>query len=46
MVICKPEVRKVARCPEKDCFIILACDGIWDCLNNEEGVHVFNQIMK
>ena len=21
---------------EKDQFIMLACDGIWDCVNNEE----------
>lgn len=30
-----PDVLKVSRHPD-DKFIILACDGIWDCLSNEE----------
>lgn len=35
MVICEPEVRSVAR-KAIDQFVILACDGIWDCLTSEE----------
>lgn len=29
-----PDVKKVALKPEHD-FIIVACDGIWDCFTNE-----------
>ena len=35
MVTCDPEVRCVQRQPSHDEFIILACDGIWDCVDNE-----------
>lgn len=34
MVICDPEITVTERTPEDD-FIVLACDGIWDCLSNE-----------
>ena len=37
MVTCDPEVRSVAR-QASDQFLILACDGIWDCLTSEECV--------
>jgi protein phosphatase 1G len=30
-----PDIRKVALSPELD-FLIVACDGIWDCFSNEE----------
>lgn len=29
-----PDVKKVPIKPEHD-FIIIACDGIWDCFSNE-----------
>ena len=35
MVTVDPEVRSVARQANDD-FIILACDGIWDCLTSEQ----------
>ena len=35
-VIAVPEVRIHARDPEKDVFLILACDGIWDVMSNQE----------
>jgi len=34
MVTVDPEVRKLARTPADE-FLILACDGIWDCLSSE-----------
>jgi serine/threonine protein phosphatase PrpC len=37
MVTASPEVRK-ERLQEVDEFIILACDGIWDVLSNQEAV--------
>ena len=35
MVTVDPEIKKVARTPADE-FIVLACDGIWDCLTSEE----------
>ncbi len=32
-----PDVKKVAIKPEHD-FMIIACDGIWDCFTNEQAV--------
>lgn len=40
-VSCEPEVREVAR-SSKDMFIVLACDGIWDVMSNED---VANKVM-
>jgi protein phosphatase 2C family protein 2/3 len=31
-----PDVVTVRRQPDLDDFIVIACDGIWDCLSNEE----------
>ena len=45
MVICQPEVRSVKRKPN-DQFLVLACDGIWDCLTSEECVDQTRESLK
>ncbi|XP_042295118.1 probable protein phosphatase 1N, partial [Sceloporus undulatus] len=30
----EPEVEHLARCPGKDEFLVLACDGVWDTFDN------------
>ena len=35
-VVAIPDVRTHIRDHEKDCFLVLACDGIWDVMSNEE----------
>lgn len=37
MITAEPDIRQVTLDPEDE-FLILACDGIWDCLTNEEAV--------
>ena len=37
MVIVDPEIKKVSR-QANDQFIMMACDGIWDCVTSEEGI--------
>ncbi|KAF7662438.1 hypothetical protein LDENG_00234760 [Lucifuga dentata] len=32
----EPEVFEMVRAPEQDQFVVLACDGIWDVMSNEE----------
>ncbi|XP_072292558.1 protein phosphatase 1B isoform X1 [Eucyclogobius newberryi] len=32
----EPEVFEMLRAPEQDQFVILACDGIWDVMSNED----------
>lgn len=37
MITAEPDIKQVELNPDDE-FIILACDGIWDCLTNEEAV--------
>ena len=36
LITVDPEIITVDRKPDEDDFLVLACDGIWDCLDNEE----------
>lgn len=42
MVTCDPEITKIDRTPSDD-FLVLACDGIWDCLTNESCCDMLNE---
>lgn len=37
MITAEPDIKSVTLNPDDE-FVILACDGIWDCLTNEEAV--------
>jgi serine/threonine protein phosphatase PrpC len=37
MITCVPEIKKVELTSD-DKFLVIACDGIWDCLTSEEAV--------
>lgn len=43
MVTCDPEIRVCDRDPTSDEVLILACDGIWDCLSSEECVDMVRE---
>lgn len=38
MITALPDVKKITIDPSEDEFLILACDGIWDCYSNQEVV--------
>lgn len=40
LVIASPRVRSVERKPDSDSFLVLACDGIFDVVSNEEVMEV------
>ncbi|CAL5995820.1 Serine/threonine-protein_phosphatase 2C [Hexamita inflata] len=45
LVISEPDVFRIDR-QQKDEFIILACDGIWDVLNDQQAVDVVKKCLK
>ena len=43
---CSPDISDRKRDPSNDAFMIVACDGIWDCKANEECVRFLKDNMK
>ena len=41
-----PDVKKLTIDPEKDSFVLLACDGIWNSLSSQETVDFVNDRLK
>jgi protein phosphatase 2C family protein 2/3 len=42
MLTATPDIRYHKISPDTD-FLILACDGIWDCLTNQEAVNIVHE---
>lgn len=38
MITALPDIKKLTINPHEDEFMVLACDGIWDCLSNQKVV--------
>ena len=45
MILAMPEVRREKISPNTE-FLILACDGIWDCLTSQEAVDLVGESFK
>ncbi|WOL08630.1 putative protein phosphatase 2C 60 [Canna indica] len=45
IVTCNPDITDVELTDDDD-FLILACDGIWDCMSNEELVDFVNEQLR
>ena len=46
MITAFPEIRKEKIVPGETTFLILACDGIWDCLTSQEAVDFSAELLK
>lgn len=42
MITAEPDIMQIALLPDDE-FIVLGCDGIWDCLSNENAVEYVRQ---
>jgi serine/threonine protein phosphatase PrpC len=45
MITCVPEIKTV-KLSADDKFLVIACDGIWDCLTSQESVDFFTKNLK
>lgn len=46
MITAMPDVRVHKLAPGETNFLILACDGIWDCLTSQEAVECVGDLLK
>ena len=46
MITAMPEIRKEKYSPSEHPFLILACDGIWDCLTSQEAIDLTGDLLK
>jgi len=44
MITAVPEIRK-EKISGDTAFLVLACDGIWDCLTSQESVDIFGELL-
>ena len=44
MITCVPEI-KVEKITKPTEFIIIACDGIWDCLTSQEAINMAKEFL-
>ena len=45
MITAMPDIKKEKITSEVQ-FLILACDGIWDCLSSQEAIDFVNELIK
>jgi serine/threonine protein phosphatase PrpC len=45
MITCVPEIKKV-KLTSDDKFLVIACDGIWDCLTSKQCVEWLGKRIK
>lgn len=45
MITCVPEIKKVELTSD-DKFLVIACDGIWDCLTSQQCVDLLAKSIK
>lgn len=44
MITALPEIKKQKLGPDSS-FLIIACDGIWDCLTSQQAVDEFGELL-
>ena len=45
-LIAEPEVKLTRRNPDSDLFLVLACDGVWDVMTNQQCVNFVHRALK
>ena len=45
-LIAEPEITVTKRSPDSDLFLVLACDGVWDVMTNQECSNFVHQALK
>lgn len=45
MITCVPEI-KIEKLSKANDFLIIACDGIWDCLTSQESIDMGREFLR